>query len=529
MIIFAIESIGLKISYEKTNVYRIGSLSKSNAQLYTSQNLKWTNDHMYMLGVYLSCDGEYVSRNYEEILKKIDTVTTNWYNKTSTLMGKVLIVNSLIGSLFVYKMSVMITLSDAQIKAIEKKITAFLWNGRRARISLVTLQKDKTQGGLRLVDLRAKQNTVMIKWIFSIEKDPFLKNSMYNAIDQDLQEVIWEANLERKHVYPLLGFNQWTQILYAWCSLNHFVPTSNEEVMNQLLWYNSCILINRKPVKWRKWIKKGILYVKDICLDGKLCTHEEICNTWGAVSWLEFQSIKTAIPMEWKEMLQPIDNAEITDVKLYRRLKSTPISMVSRKIYNMFIFDEVYVHKYAMRWESCNIKVDFEDYLRCFQYNFIHTKITKFRDFQYRMLLCKIVCNEDLYNWGKVDTPLCTLCGESNESVCHLFVECKITKKLLVWFRDTCLSKNIEVRVENHVNILFNLIGLPPANICHFILIYIKQYVYRSRCAKKKSTVVQLEREIEYIQQLEWNGCCGRLEQSKHIKRWSPWYPNLAT
>ena len=34
-------NIGLKISYEKTNMYRIGSLFKSDASLYTMQNLNW--------------------------------------------------------------------------------------------------------------------------------------------------------------------------------------------------------------------------------------------------------------------------------------------------------------------------------------------------------------------------------------------------------------------------------------------------------------------------------------------------------
>ena len=33
-------NIGLKISYEKTSLYRVGSLYKTNAKLYTSQNLR---------------------------------------------------------------------------------------------------------------------------------------------------------------------------------------------------------------------------------------------------------------------------------------------------------------------------------------------------------------------------------------------------------------------------------------------------------------------------------------------------------
>ena len=53
-------NIGLQISYEKTSLYRVGSLFKTNAKLYTSQNLKWTDEDIYTLGVYIACDGSEV-------------------------------------------------------------------------------------------------------------------------------------------------------------------------------------------------------------------------------------------------------------------------------------------------------------------------------------------------------------------------------------------------------------------------------------------------------------------------------------
>ena len=151
-------NIGLKISYEKTNMYRIGSLYKTNAQMYTIPNLRWTNDDIQMLGVTFTCDGKSTEKNFTEVIEKIDKVYENWHNKTSTLTGKVLIVNSLIGSLFVYKMTTMSDLTEKQIKTVEGKIRSFLWKGKRARIVLDTLTKDK---GPRRLALNRSESKAM--------------------------------------------------------------------------------------------------------------------------------------------------------------------------------------------------------------------------------------------------------------------------------------------------------------------------------------------------------------------------------
>ena len=101
-------------------MYRIGSLYKSNAQMYMTPSLRWTNDDIHMLGVTFTCDGETITNNFTEVTARVDAVCDNWYNKTSTLSGKVIIVNRLIGSLFVYKMCTMCELTKPQIEIVNK-------------------------------------------------------------------------------------------------------------------------------------------------------------------------------------------------------------------------------------------------------------------------------------------------------------------------------------------------------------------------------------------------------------------------
>ena len=58
---------GFKISYDKTTVYRIGSLKNSDAKLYTENDIKWTNDAVNVLGVNVSGNERDLSKNYEDM------------------------------------------------------------------------------------------------------------------------------------------------------------------------------------------------------------------------------------------------------------------------------------------------------------------------------------------------------------------------------------------------------------------------------------------------------------------------------
>ena len=98
------QSTGLKVSYDKTTVYRIGSIANTNAKIYTSKQFKWANDYIETLGVNVSNDKNLLSANFNKIITKMKAVAGIWYYRQLTLTGKVLLINSLLGSLFVYKM-----------------------------------------------------------------------------------------------------------------------------------------------------------------------------------------------------------------------------------------------------------------------------------------------------------------------------------------------------------------------------------------------------------------------------------------
>ena len=87
----------------------------------------WTNELVNILGVWVSTnENELENLNYEDLLSKVPNILQCWQNRNLSLFGKILIINSLIGSLFVYKMQVLPLMSKNLIQKFENEISRFL-------------------------------------------------------------------------------------------------------------------------------------------------------------------------------------------------------------------------------------------------------------------------------------------------------------------------------------------------------------------------------------------------------------------
>ena len=97
---------GFMVSYEKTTLYRIGSLKHSNACMYDLDQYRWSNEDINVLGVTIAHDN-IVDKNYSGIVDKARNILNAWYNRGLSLVGKIQMVNTLVASHFVYKMMVL--------------------------------------------------------------------------------------------------------------------------------------------------------------------------------------------------------------------------------------------------------------------------------------------------------------------------------------------------------------------------------------------------------------------------------------
>ena len=72
--------------------------------LMTQNQLTWMED-LTILGVYFSPDRtKMINENYNKLLNKVKAITTVWSSRSLTIIGKILLVNTLLMSQFIYKL-----------------------------------------------------------------------------------------------------------------------------------------------------------------------------------------------------------------------------------------------------------------------------------------------------------------------------------------------------------------------------------------------------------------------------------------
>ena len=107
------EFSGLRLNADKTAVLCLGPHKDSEAKLYTLKRLYWSPGSVKILGIDISADLNKIrEENYNQLLEKVDKILDNCTHRNLTLIGKVTIINSLINSLFMYKLLALPTPSN---------------------------------------------------------------------------------------------------------------------------------------------------------------------------------------------------------------------------------------------------------------------------------------------------------------------------------------------------------------------------------------------------------------------------------
>ena len=126
---------GFTLSYKKTSMYRMGSIHDTEAEFYTQNQIKWTNELINILGVSVNYGDSNTLSNYDPIIGKVKLTLSAWKNRGLSLMGKINVINTLVGSLFVYKMMVLPVIPDSIVRRVETEMVNFIWNVGKSKIS----------------------------------------------------------------------------------------------------------------------------------------------------------------------------------------------------------------------------------------------------------------------------------------------------------------------------------------------------------------------------------------------------------
>ena len=141
---------------------------------------------------------------------------------------------------------------------------------------------------------------------------------------------------------------------------------------------------------------------------GNVLDYDTFCNKFPMVTWLDFTRMVTAVPRMRRILLLDMEDDEDDDIPLYNCLLEKEKN--SRIVYDRLINDDNNLITYTHRWFLQGYDFEMNKYRFMFKCIESIMSIVKYHDFQYRLLLGKLVTNEDLCNWKKITNNHCNFC-----------------------------------------------------------------------------------------------------------------------
>ena len=505
------ESTGFQLSYDKTTMYRTGSLRNSNAKLYTSKELNWSNEKICVLGVDIyNCQETTMNENYNSILKKTQDVADSWSNRNLSLCGKITLLNALVASQYIYKLQVLPSPPESFVKRLEGIVSKYLWNGHRPKIPLKILQAAYEDGGMQLFNITHRDISLKCVWVKLVMEGNYSATLVYNVL-HPCREMIWTCNLDASDVEKIVCTENifWKDVLKSWCYY-HYSPVTMEGVHDHIIWLNSRIRIQDSPVWWKTPAEAGLQHVSQLYQDKEFISQRRAKDVY-RLTVMQYNMLKSAIPAVMKA---EVTGEAYTDPKYASFMRAEKAAQ--------HVYWEISTAPEVMRDKVAKIEAETQQDVNIgaeVKWLKSLTVVQKYRSFQYRMLMSAVVTNIQLSKWGIIDTPLCTFCQQYDETQRHLMYDCECVSK--VWEAVGEMSEEMgfpgPVYISYRNIILCRISAYKAVNMMSLVA---KQYIYRKRCQKEPLNCHELRIEIKRCRSIEKYYAVQNGEMRKFESKW---------
>ena len=512
---------GLRINYDKTVIMRIGSLKDSDAKLYTQRIITWSHK-VKILGIVFTANVQQtVNMNYDKIMHKINSIIQSWHSRGLTLLGKTLIVNTLIASQLVYLFLNTYCPKKEKVVEIEKEVKKFLWDQKRPLFKQELLQQDYSKGGIRLINMQSKHDSLKCKFaVQALGKNSTWVIKAQETLPLPLMDIL-QCNTDQTDILEFTdkqGRTIWQDIWVAWSQINfRSVDEINnyEQVIEQSLWFNSHI------VYYEDYHKKGIMYVKDMLNDqGKILSWRKFQTNFDIhTGFLNFFAIISAVPAVWKKCCENknINGNEFNPLEFLNAKRKQFANIAYWKLVN-----SIKTHDPGIIFWSQKIgTLTSEEWARLRIKVFKITPLTKLRYFQYRLLAGRLTTNSQRNKWDKSVSPFCTFCNaKENATIMHLLWDCITTKhiwKALTKYISNASQEQVKFTVQET---LFSMYAGKHHEVINTMILIGKQYLYAKHCMNERPTFLGLLMKIKDYKDLEYLTHLKLNTSPKYYKKW---------
>ena len=267
------------------------------------------------------------------------------------------------------------------------------------------------------------------------------------------------------------------------------------DILSENLWNNNDIKIANRPIFYKQWFDKNILFLKDLFDEqGKLMDFYNFCLKYQIhVNFVEYFGVRAAVETFIKRtgIDTETENKPLTNIYIPFHLKEILKSKKgSKDMYNIFNNKEVVIkskEKWNQVFENINLnwKIIYSLPAKC-------CSNTKLHWFQYRITHRILATNDFLLKIKVRENNLCTFCGLFPEKIEHLFWYCHVVREFWETIeRWVSQSGQILLNINKQLaifGITYNIISNKAIN---YILILTRYYIYKCRISNKQLKYTQ--------------------------------------
>lgn len=269
----------------------------------------------------------------------------------------------------------------------------------------------------------------------------------------------------------------------AWLHFQYYPPDRSNEILSQILWLNSNILIKGKPFIWWTFINKGIIFLNDLVdLNGRFYHFKTLCDIFGKLCSLhQYNQLLAAIPINWKQKIIRNKGKLFVcrpQIREYKWLKKRNINKI---VYNSILYNRdlcAIPHKFCNFWEEhFDTPIPWSN---VFNSIYSTTVDSKLRMFQLKIIYTFLPTRKMLNIWGIEDSRICRFCGIEEEDLLHIFWYCPVVAQFWISVQKwLCpISKNFSISPEV---VVLGDFGMGGNNLHNILILLAKAFVFKAQ------------------------------------------------
>lgn len=296
---------GYRINWNKSVLFPLnGKIDMSDL----TQNIPVVNQFRY-LGVNIHPNlGTITNKNFQGLHDKIEADLNRWSFLPNSLQSRISVIKMDILPRLNF-LSSMLPLAPPKDfwKKMHSLVSSFIWGGKRPRVKITTLQRNRLKGGLSV------PNFELYSWAFTLRPvSVWLDGNAdvsWREIEKDLalpyrlEDLVYSSISLKLNLGPIVSHT-----LYIWHQVEGRAKSQCKWHLNTPIFNNHPLLLGGASFKNAVWSGKGINKLSDLYSTDGLCSFSELSQKHNLPSssfflYLQLRASMKAYGVPWNSKL----------------------------------------------------------------------------------------------------------------------------------------------------------------------------------------------------------------------------------